>query len=71
MQECIFDKTKGTVSMPRFLEKHFLGYRKRSKLLAPIQEPETQFGERQETREGDEEERGGMLEEQAKGTQDL
>ena len=35
MQECIFDKTKGTVSMmnARFLEKHFLGYRKQSKLL--------------------------------------
>ena len=35
MQECVFDKTKRTVSMmnARFLEKHFLGYRKQSKVL--------------------------------------
>jgi len=41
---------------------------------SPIQEqesPETQFGERQKAGERDEEERGGTLEEQAKGTQDL
>ena len=39
-QECIFDKSKGTVSLmnARFLEKFVLGYRRKSKFLHPKQE---------------------------------